>query len=325
MERAGFNPRRLGHANLFASDLEASARFYSDVAGVELIRREPAISAAFHSNGSTHHDIGLIECSDGARRGRDGYVQPSSYRGRRPGLNHLGWEVDSEAALVAAIARAQAAGADIRTFSNHQISHSVYIEDPDGNYHEFYADVLENWREVFNLQREELVTEAWDWTRAEGKGPIRLPAELRHVPQAPFHPARITHATLAVDRFDEALRFFDTIAGLPVLEQGDGVASLCGMDGQVALVLVAARHGLQAGLQGVSFELAPGEDVDDAMARAFAAGCTIAGECAREGKRSVLVRDPDGLLVEFYTDGGQRLPLPDPARAGTAALWAFAG
>lgn len=325
MERAGFNPRRLGHANLFASDLEASARFYSDVAGVELIRREPAISAAFHSNGSTHHDIGLIECSDGARKGRDGYVQPSSYRGRRPGLNHLGWEVDSEAALIAAIARAQAAGANIRTFSNHQISHSVYIEDPDGNYHEFYADVLENWRDVFNLQREELVTEAWDWTRAEGKGPIRLPAELRRVPQAPFHPARITHATLAVDRFDEGVQFFEAIAGLSVDERADGVASLCGMDGQVALMLVAARHGLAPGLQGVSFELAAGEDIDHAIARARTAGCTIAGECSSEGKRSVLVRDPDGLLVEFYSGDGTRLPLPDPARAGASTLWAFAG
>lgn len=324
MDGAGFNPRRLGHANLFASDLEASARFYSDVAGVELIRREPAISAAFHSNGSTHHDIGLIECSDGARKGRDGYVQPSSFRGRRPGLNHLGWEVDSEADLVAAIGRAQAAGANIRTFSNHQISHSVYIEDPDGNYHEFYADVLENWREVFNLQREELVTEAWDWTRAEGKGPIRLPAELRRVGHAPFHPARITHATLAVERFDECLQFLEAIAGLSVAQRGDGVAALCGGDDRLALVLLSTRHGLAAGLQGVSFELAPGEDVDGAIARARADGCRIVGECS-EGKHSALVRDPDGLLVEFYAGTRGRLPLPDPARAGTSALWAFAG
>ena len=55
-----FHPRRLGHANLFVSDLDRSMRFYSAVCGLEEVRREPAIRIGFLSNGNTHHDVGLV-------------------------------------------------------------------------------------------------------------------------------------------------------------------------------------------------------------------------------------------------------------------------
>ena len=68
-----FRPRRLGHVNLWVSDLERSIRFYEDVCGIELVRRERDILIAFHSNGNSHHDIGIIEISRGKDRyGRDG-------------------------------------------------------------------------------------------------------------------------------------------------------------------------------------------------------------------------------------------------------------
>ncbi|HZQ61810.1 MAG TPA: VOC family protein, partial [Casimicrobiaceae bacterium] len=209
MAPIGFHPRRLGHANLFVADLERSVDFYSRVCGVQLVRREPGIQAAFHSNGNTHHDIGLIQCSGGARRGIGGFVQPSSFRGHSPGLNHLGWEMNSEAELIAAVERAEAAAVKIVNYANHQISHSAYVPDPDGNYHEFYADVVEDWRKIFNLEREELVTERWDWQHARpGLEPIHPPEHERRVDDAIFHPRRITHAVLAVTDLERALEFF---------------------------------------------------------------------------------------------------------------------
>ncbi|PYN49060.1 MAG: hypothetical protein DMD95_02100 [Candidatus Rokuibacteriota bacterium] len=48
-----FHPRRLGHANLFVSDLDRSMRFYNAVCGLEEVRREPAIRIGFLSNGNT--------------------------------------------------------------------------------------------------------------------------------------------------------------------------------------------------------------------------------------------------------------------------------
>ena len=104
-----FGPRRLGHVNLFVEDLERSLQFYEGVCGIEEVAREPGIGAGFLSNGNTHHDVGLIEVSEGtAVRGRGGHLQIPADRGKRAGLNHLGWELENEAELVAAYRRAQA-------------------------------------------------------------------------------------------------------------------------------------------------------------------------------------------------------------------------
>jgi catechol 2,3-dioxygenase len=319
-----FRPRRLGHANLFVANLERSVDFYSKVAGIELIRREPGIAAAFHSNGNTHHDVGLMQCSGGERRGIDGFVQPSSYRGQSPGLNHLGWELNSEADLIEAVRRAEAAGVRIVTYANHQISHSVYIPDPDGNYHEFYADVVEDWRTIFNLEREELVTEHWDWKKASpGKGPMHPPEDHRRVPGAVFNPRRISHATLVVHKYDDCLDFFETIAGLSIVDRTDGTAILRGCDSACDLVIISITRGLPAGLHGISFVIDDASTLDDSRRRAERLGIHVLGQFDAASKRSVVIRNADGLLVEFYT-GHASLARPLNAHASTDELWAFA-
>src|SRR5262245_47037561 len=101
-----FAPRRLAHVNLYVGDLGASVEFYRDVCGIEVVFAEPGIEAVFLSNGNSHHDIALMQASDREHLGRDGEVQVSAERGRLPGLNHLAFEVESEAALVDAIEHA---------------------------------------------------------------------------------------------------------------------------------------------------------------------------------------------------------------------------
>ena len=61
MDQVDFHPRRLGHVNLYVSQLERSIEFYRDTCGIELVRIEAAIRGGFHSNGNTHHDVGLID------------------------------------------------------------------------------------------------------------------------------------------------------------------------------------------------------------------------------------------------------------------------
>jgi catechol 2,3-dioxygenase len=325
MQAAGFRPRRLGHANLFVGELEKSVEFYSRVAGIELVRREPAIQAAFHSNGNTHHDIGMIQCSGGERRGVDGYVQPSSFRGHRPGLNHLGWEVNSEADLIKAIERAEAAGVRIMSYANHQLSHSVYLTDPDGNYHEFYADVVEDWREIFNLEREELVSEQWDWKAARpGKAAHHPPADERRVPGALFHPRRISHATMVVRDLDASLGYFHAIAGLTVAERNGAAALLRAAESAMDLVLIAARDRLQPGLHGLSFLMNDVSSLQEAERTAAARGVVLAATHDGDAKRSAILKDPDGLVVEFFVPRVETLPLPNAARAQSDALWYFA-
>ena len=64
--KVDFKPRRLGHVNLYVGDLNSSTDFYTNVAGIELVRREPGIDAVFVSNGNTHHDVALMQCKGGA-------------------------------------------------------------------------------------------------------------------------------------------------------------------------------------------------------------------------------------------------------------------
>ena len=315
MQSSGFAPRRLGHANLFVSDLERSIGFWSKTAGIELVRKEPGIKGGFHSNGNTHHDVGMIQAAQGVVRGRDGAEQPSSRRGHRPGLNHLGWEMESEKDLVAALGRASATGAHISHSVNHQISHSAYVVDPDGNYHEFYADTIADWRTIFNLDHEDLVTEQWDWKKAgDAMGPCYpVNPEKRRVANAPLHPVRITHVRLVARDYKAMLEFMTRVAGLHAIASGDGIALLEGRVQGLALVLVSEKWGVPPGLHSLSFLLDESTNIE-------AANHALAGTIV-EGKQAVVVKDPDGLLVEFYRrDRAPQLPSP---RRGSRD-WLFA-
>ena len=152
-----YRPRRFGHVNLWVSDLERSIQFYEGVLGIELVRRERPLKMGFHSNGNSHHDVGIIEISRGEDRyGRDGMVQIPKTRGMAVGLNHIAWEMASERELVEAYKRTRKLfDSDLWTV-DHIVAHSFYVPDPDGNMHELYADALDDWRTVFNLEIEAL-------------------------------------------------------------------------------------------------------------------------------------------------------------------------
>jgi len=91
-------------------------------------------AAAFSSpSGRTHHELLLIEV------GEDAQPQP---RGRHLGLYHFGLKIgDSDDELREARDRVQEAGATVVGSSDHTVTHSLYILDPDGNEIELYVDV----------------------------------------------------------------------------------------------------------------------------------------------------------------------------------------
>ena len=62
--------------------------------------------------------------------------------GPRVGLYHFGLKVgETDEELRAAIVQLQAADVPIVGMSDHTVTHSVYIMDPDGNEIELYIDV----------------------------------------------------------------------------------------------------------------------------------------------------------------------------------------
>ena len=128
----------LGHVVFYVRDLQASLLFYTEVVGLELQGRIFGGRGALFSGGRTHHELLLIQVGDA----------PGPLQGKRIGLYHTGWKIgDSLDALRAAYMRATEAGVPVDGISDHTISKSLYLKDPDGNEVELYVDNPEiDWR-----------------------------------------------------------------------------------------------------------------------------------------------------------------------------------
>lgn len=131
--------KELGHAVLYVSDIERSRHFYRNVLGFNEIKAD-ARGFAMYSSGRTHHELLLIQV------GSDAQPVPS---GRRVGLYHLGFKIgETDDELRAARAELAEAGVELLGSSDHGVTHSLYLADPDGNEVELYIDVQpEVWRE----------------------------------------------------------------------------------------------------------------------------------------------------------------------------------
>lgn len=122
---------QLGHVVFYVRNLERSLAFYRDVVGLELVGRIFRGKAAMLTGGRTHHELLLIEVGN----------QPGPPAGARVGLYHVGWKVgDTLDVLRAARERVRNAGYDIDGESDHTVSQSLYLRDPDGNEIELYVD-----------------------------------------------------------------------------------------------------------------------------------------------------------------------------------------
>jgi catechol 2,3-dioxygenase len=126
--------KELGHLVLYVRNVEKSAAFYGDVLGwTRVTPTETPFPAVAFSSGRTHHELLLIEVGD------DAVGLP---RGRHIGLYHFGLKVgDSDDELHEALARLREAEVTIVGASDHTVTHSLYVLDPDGNEIELYIDV----------------------------------------------------------------------------------------------------------------------------------------------------------------------------------------
>jgi catechol-2,3-dioxygenase len=131
--------KELGHLVLYVRDLPTSVHFYRDVLGWRPIleggtAEMPFRAAAFNApSNRTHHELLLIEV------GPDAAALPA---GRRVGMYHFGLKIgDSDDDLREALAVLQENDVTLVGASDHTVTHSLYIADPDGNEIELYIDV----------------------------------------------------------------------------------------------------------------------------------------------------------------------------------------
>ena len=307
-----FRSRRLGHVNFFVDDLERATGFYNATCGLALEFAESGLKATFLGTGNTPHDVGCIETTKGKDRyGRDGHLQLPKEVGVKAGLNHLAWEIDNEAELIASYERCLEAGVRIGRLADHQIAHSIYMSDPDGNVAEFYVDTVRDWRSVLHGELD-LITSVWD---PKAKEPVREPLydpqpELRVVDGAVFRPRRLARCVLVSSQPERLRDFYIAVAGLTLVGSGGGSYALSGSDDRHGphLVIVPASDELAPGYHHFSLEIDGRARLDDAAETLAARGIPIVRRVSTARKQSLFLRDPDGMMVEMFSVAGGAAP-----------------
>jgi len=121
----------LGHVVYYVRNLEASLKFYHEAVGLGVSGKIFRDRAALLTGGRTHHELLLIEVGEAT----------GPLAGKRIGLYHVGWKIGASLDdLKQARDRIREQGYAIEGLSDHTISQSLYLRDPDGNEVELFVD-----------------------------------------------------------------------------------------------------------------------------------------------------------------------------------------
>ena len=127
---------KIGHIHLTVANLERSLKFYRDLLGFE-ITTSFGNSAVFLSAGGYHHHIGLNTWNGtNATPPLNGHT----------GLYHFAILYPNRKELAKILRRLYELNYPIEGASDHGVSESIYLLDPDGNGVELYVDrSIEDW------------------------------------------------------------------------------------------------------------------------------------------------------------------------------------
>jgi catechol 2,3-dioxygenase len=116
--------KALGHVVLQVSNMARSISFYADFLGLPICARDGE-KMTFFSLGN-HHDFAI---------------------GHATGLAHVAFNIGNDMSeLLDAKSRLDAAGISY-TPIDHEVTKSLYLQDPDGNGVELYVDASDAWKE----------------------------------------------------------------------------------------------------------------------------------------------------------------------------------
>ena len=306
-----FRPRRLGHANLFVSDYEKAAEFYKNIVGFEELYRQPDNQAVFLTNGNTYHDLALTDI-------RSKY----SAKDQKPGIWHLAFELETEADMVEGYDRARKDGVEFSFVMDHDVARSLYQNDPDGNMVEIYADVEKDWR---NMRQGIIVKEKAKWVPGITSAPLTEKCypqnpDLVRIEGAVFHPKKVTHVALVAQHYEAMFDNYTNIVGLTALvgDRNSQSAVLKGTSSDGDVTLYRAETGLAPGLHHVGFEVWGEDDLNSSLSRLSGAGVEVERVVDHRARHSVVIKDPDGLRLQFFVNRDWSAPAINAANKADA-------
>ena len=274
----------MGHVSLTVASLEHQIEFYKKVLGFQLHWREG--NKAVLGAGS----VDLLHLTE----------EPNlkKYRGVT-GLYHFAVLFPDRRQLAIAVGRLF----ELK-YRNHPTDHimtkTTYLDDPEGNGIELYAESPEDG--TFIIEKNDFVTRRTDGTLSSGREPLDVEALFKHLKaddrlDAPVPPeTRVGHVHLHVRNVQEAVDFYHGIIGFDVM----GMSSTF----QAAFISAGGYHhhlGLNAwqgegappppadamGLRYFTIDFSNQEALDEVVARINQAG--IASNQTEDG---LLIYDP---------------------------------
>ena len=126
----------LGHVVIKVRNQERAERFYNGLLGIPIAARFAPLSMTFFTLGN-HHDFAVAAVGD------DGPAPPEN----SPGLVHVAFKIGTRIEeLRAAKLQLEAAGIKVEAY-DHEVTKSIYFDDPDGNNIELYVDTSDVWKQ----------------------------------------------------------------------------------------------------------------------------------------------------------------------------------
>lgn len=185
---------RLDDVTLRVRDLERSIGFYRAAIGLDLLGTASDGRATLGFGDTAA--LNLLEDADAVPRD-----------GARAGLFHVAWLLADRAHLGAALRRLEAHGVALTGAADHHVSEAVYLDDPDGNGIELYADrPPEAWRRDGELV---LVNDRLDLAHL-----VDLSRQAAIAPEASTTGACLGHVHLEAIDLAGSGRFAETALGL---------------------------------------------------------------------------------------------------------------
>lgn len=119
----GYQPKYLGHVNVYVRDVDASKQWYEDILGLHIYDYIPGRAAFMSADLEQSHEVALMKADEGTPDAQKGQV----------GLNHMAWMMASLDDLKDVYQRLKDRKVPIDHVSDHGISIGIYFRDPDGN------------------------------------------------------------------------------------------------------------------------------------------------------------------------------------------------